>query len=587
MSRDAASAFARALVDEWARAGVAVAALGPGSRSAPLALALAGDHRIRLEVFIDERSAAYFALGAAKASGRPAVVLTTSGTAATLVHPAVVEAHHARVPLLACTADRPPELRATGASQSIDQLKLFGDAVRWFVEVGVAEDVPGAGRYWRSIASRAAAEALGPPAGPVHLNLAFREPLVPLGEPLVDAPGRPEGVPWVTRASGFAMPDAVDVERLARSMASTARGLIVAGWGAGVAAEAVGQLAAVAGWPVLADAVSGVRAGPLAISTYDALLRHPPFASSHRPALVLRLGAAPTGRAASEWLDASVRQVIVDPDGAWLDPRRVATERVVADPAVLVDALTGRLSASRPAGSAGRRSGWLEGWLAAEAAARRAIDDLLDSWTEPFEGRVARDLVGGLPEGATLVVGSSMPVRDLESFAPARPGLRVLANRGASGIDGFVSTVLGVAAASTASTASVAEGDGAPSVAALAGDLTLLHDLGGLLGATRRGLDATVVVLDNDGGGIFSFLPYAGGPDFERLFGTPHGTDLVEVAAALGVGAVRVTRAGDVVPAVQEALARGGLRLVVVPTDRADNVARHAEAWAAVARALS
>ncbi len=600
MTADAATGFATAVVDEWARAGVLVAAVSPGSRSAPLALALAGDARIRVEVFLDERSAAAFALGAAKVSGRPAAVLTTSGSAATLLHGAVIEAHQSRTPLLVCTADRPPELRDTGASQAIDQLKLFGSAVRWFVEVGVPEagdpdDWPRVGAYWRSVASRAVAESLGPPPGPVHLNLAFREPLVPTGAPVVTAPGRPDGAPWVVSTTSRRPPDPDDVDRLAGAVGGTARGAIVAGWGAAADPAAVTRLAAASGWPVLADAVSGLRSGPSAVSAYDALLRHRPFAERHRPELVLRLGAMPTGRATLEWLDGSVRQVLVDADHSWLDPRRAAAERVVADPTALLHAVADRL------GPGGPVTDWLDGWLAAEAVARRAIDDLLDSWAEPFEGRVARDLAGCLPDGATLVVGSSMPVRDLESFARPRDGLHVVANRGASGIDGFTSTVLGVAAGNVAAGGhpgppdrarrgrrgpNPAGGAAAP-VAALAGDLTLLHDLGGLLGATRRSLDATVVVLDNDGGGIFSFLPQAGiNEHFEDLFATPHGTDLVEVAHAFGVPARRVTAADEVVPAVSESLAEGGLRLVVVSSDRSTNVARHAEAWEAVAGAL-
>ena len=576
MTAEVAIAFGRALVDEWARAGVRVAALGPGSRSTPLALALACDERVRLEVFLDERSAAYFALGAAKASGRPAVVLTTSGTAATLLHSAVVEASYACAPLIACTADRPPELRDTGAGQAIDQIKLFGDAVRWFAEVGVPDDAPGAGRYWRSLASRAVAESLGPPAGPVHLNLAFREPLVPAGPAAspgvapTDVPARSGGAPWVVSASRRPPPHADAVSRLAEAVSASRRGVVLAGWGAGADPAAVEGFAATAGWPVLADTVSGLRSGPHAVSTYDPLLRVPGFADAHRPDLVLRLGAAPTGRAASGWLDASVPQLLVDPDGAWRDPQRGVGQRMVADPTTLLEAVTASL------GTGHTRSDWLDGWLAAERRARRAIDDLLDSWSTPFEGRVARDLVAGVPHGTTLVAGSSMPVRDLESFAPARPGLRFVANRGASGIDGFTSTVLGVAA-----------GGGSP-VVALCGDLTVLHDLGGLVGAARRGLDAVLVVLDNDGGGIFSFLPQAGLPEhFELLFGTPHGTDLVAVAAALGVPARRATAAGEVVSALEAARAEGGLQLVVVPTDRVDNVTRHAQVWAAVAEALA
>ncbi|MGI8778168.1 MAG: 2-succinyl-5-enolpyruvyl-6-hydroxy-3-cyclohexene-1-carboxylic-acid synthase [Acidimicrobiales bacterium] len=574
MSADAATGFARALVDEWVRAGVAMVAVAPGSRSTPLALALAGDGRIRFEVFVDERSAGAFALGAAKASGGPAAVVTTSGSAATLLYGAVIEARHSRTPLMVCTADRPPELRDTGASQAIDQLKLFGDAVRWFAEVGVPEDRPGVGTYWRSLATRAVAEAMGPPPGPVHLNLAFREPLVPTGTP-VDAPGRADGAPWtVTRATSI-VPQPGDVDRLARAVAGTPRGLVVAGWGADVDSDSVERFAGGAGWPVLADALSGLRNGPLAISTYDALLRHPPFADSHRPDLVVRLGAAPTGRATVTWLPGAVRQVLVDPDRAWLDPGRSACERVVADPTAVLEAVADRLIAPETP------TPWLAGWLAAEATARAAVDDLIDSWEAPFEGRIARDVLACLPDGATLVVGSSMPVRDLESFARPRRGVRLVANRGASGIDGFTSTVLGAAAVSHGS------------VAALAGDLTFLHDVGGLLGATRRGIDATLVVVDNDGGGIFSFLPQAGASGvsgasehFERLFATPHGTDLVAVSSAFGVPAARVSRGDQVGGAVEEALAAGGVRLVIVGTDRADNVSRHAAVWEAVAAAV-
>ncbi len=569
MTTDAATGFALALVDEWVRAGVVVVAVAPGSRSTPLVLALADDGRVRVEVFLDERSAGAFAVGAAKASRRPAAVVTTSGSAAALLHGAVIEAHHSRAPLLVCTADRPPELRDTGASQAIDQVKLFGDAVRWFVEVGVPEDRPGVGAYWRSVASRAVAEAVGPPSGPVHLNLAFREPLVPSGV-AVDAPGRAGGAPWTACTSGPPTPRLDDVERLARMVAGARRGLVVAGWGTSADPASVERFAAATGWPVLADAVSGLRTGPHAISTYDALLRHRPFAAGHQPDLVLCLGAAPTGRVTTTWLHGAFDHVLVDPDRAWLDPGRDATEQIVADPSVLLDAVTDMLGGKKACGP-----GWSAGWQAAEWAARTAIDDLVDSWALPFEGRIARDVAGCLDDGSTLVVGSSMPVRDLESFARPRRGLRMVANRGASGIDGFTSTVLGVAAVSRGP------------VVALAGDLTFLHDMGGLLGANRRSIDATLVVVDNDGGGIFSFLPQAGITEqFERLFATPHGTDLTEVAGAFGVPANRVTAAAELVPAVRDSLAAGGLRVVVVTTDRADNVARHADVWAAVAAAV-
>ena len=564
---DLNAALARTLVDEWARGGVTVAAISPGSRSTPLALALAADRRVAVHVFLDERSASFFALGAAKASGRPAVVLCTSGTAAAELHAAVLEAFHARVALIVCTADRPPELRDTGAGQAVDQLKLYGDAVRWFAEVGAPSEADASGPYWRSVASRSVAAASGPPAGPVHLNLAFREPLLPTGAEVSLPPGRTDGAPWVASTARRPPPDQVDVDRLAFLVAAETRGAIVVGWGAGVDPEAVERFSAAARWPVLADPLSGARQGPNAISAYDALLRSPAVATSLRPDIVVRLGAPLTGKAGAFWLDGSVRQILVDPDGAWLDPSRASAERIVADPSGLLDAVVAR-------GPARSQSFWLTAWLQAEAAARRGLDRLLDSRVEPFEGRVARDVVAGLPAGATLVVGSSMPVRDVESFARPRTGVRFLANRGVNGIDGFVSTVLGAAFAT----------DDGP-VVALCGDLTFLHDAGGLLGAARRRVDATFVVLDNDGGGIFNFLPQAGAglaDHFEILFGTPQGVDLARLAAVHGVGTEHVTKADELMPAVDRATGAGGVRLVIVSTDRVDNVARHRQAWEAV-----
>jgi 2-succinyl-5-enolpyruvyl-6-hydroxy-3-cyclohexene-1-carboxylate synthase len=571
MTRDATTAFARALVDEWARAGVHEACVAPGSRSAPLALALAADDRIRVHVHLDERSAAFFALGTAKSSGSPAVVLCTSGTAAANFHPAVLEASHARTPLIVCTADRPPELRDTGAGQTVDQLDLFGRAVRWFCEVGVPGDHPGAGTSWRSIAARAVGESVGPPAGPVHLNLAFREPLVPTGAPLVEAPGRPDGRPWTSVTRPTRVPDEATVARIADAVRAQPRGLIVAGWGSDASAGAVDRFAAAAGWPALADPISGLRQGPRAVSTYEALLRSPGFAERHRPDLVLRLGAAPTSKPLTAWLGPEVPQLLVDPDAGWLDPGRGVAERLAVDADPLLDALAAAL-----APPAQRGSEWQDAWRAAEHAARAALDDLLDGWEALFEGRVARDTVDTLPDGATMVVASSMPVRDVEAFARPRAGVRFLANRGVNGIDGFLSTVLGAAAASSGPTV------------ALLGDLCLLHDANGLLGAADRCVDATFVVLDNDGGGIFSFLPQAELPDhFELLFGTPHGLDLGALATMHGLAVQRVEKAGEVAPAVAAAIAAGGIRFVIVPTERAENVTRHRDAWAAVAATLA
>src|SRR5262245_10178765 len=531
MTRDATTGFARAVVDEWARGGLTDACVAPGSRSTPMALALADDPRLRVHVFLDERSAAFCALGIGRASGRPAVVLCTSGTAAVNFHPAVVEAHHGRVPLILATADRPPELRDVGAGQTIDQTKLYGDALRWFVDLGVPADVDGAGAVWRSTAARTVAVAAGSPAGPVHWNLPFREPLVPTGERIVDAPGRPGDAPWTAIDAPVAqLPAPAALARAATAIREHPRGLVVAGWGAEASAVALDRFVEVAAWPVLADPVSGLRRGAATISTYDPLLRNEEFASTHRPDLVLRLGAPTSGRRLGEFLR-GVPQIIVTPDGAWIDPDRGAIERIVADPDAFLTAYLGVVGWPRPDRS------WLDAWCEAEGRAREALDAYLDADDEPFEGRIARDVVDAVPDGGTLVVASSMPVRDVESFARPREGVRFVANRGVNGIDGFVSTAIGAAL-----------GGDSP-VVALLGDLCFLHDQNGLLGAAVREVDVTFVVVDNDGGGIFSFLPQAeAAPEhFEALFGTPQGVDLGALAALHGIPAVEVTGASELV----------------------------------------
>ncbi|MGH2731883.1 MAG: 2-succinyl-5-enolpyruvyl-6-hydroxy-3-cyclohexene-1-carboxylic-acid synthase [Actinomycetota bacterium] len=564
-------AFGYVLVDELVRCGLTHACCAPGSRSAPVALALAEDPRVRLHVLIDERSAAFCALGIAKAAGLPVVVLSTSGTAAANFSPAVIEARHSATPLVVLTADRPPELRDTGANQTIDQVKLYGDAVAWFAEVGAPEALPSSVAYWRSLASRVYASALGPPAGPVHLNLPLREPLVPMpdgpGFPY-SLEGRPGGEPWTRRSRSPRPGSQSDLERLASEIAVTERGLIIVG-DAEVDAEAVQELARAACWPVLADPLSGARCGELALSSYEALLRHRSFARAHRPDLVLRIGrTGASSRTISGFLDRGIRQVLLDPTGAWLDPDRAAAWLLEADPELALREMRGRLPRREA-------SSWLGSWLGADRAAREAIDALLEADDVPSEPRTARDLAARLPQGATLVAASSMPIRDLDWFMRSGCGLRVLGNRGASGIDGFVSTVLGVALAT----------DG-PTVG-LAGDLSLLHDQNGFLLPRNEAVDAVFVVVNNDGGGIFSFLPQAELPEhFEKLFGTPHGLDLATLAHLYGCGYRRVDRADELAPLVSGALDTKGVHLIEVPSDRRANVAVHRQPWEAAARAL-
>ncbi|HEX5616337.1 MAG TPA: 2-succinyl-5-enolpyruvyl-6-hydroxy-3-cyclohexene-1-carboxylic-acid synthase [Acidimicrobiia bacterium] len=563
---DLTASAANAFVDQLVAEGLADAVVAPGSRSAPLALAFARHGAVRVHVVLDERSAAFVALGIATASGRAAAVVCTSGTAAVNFHPAVVEAHHARVPLVVCTADRPPELQGVGAPQTIDQRRLYGGALRWFADPGAPDAAADLDR-WREVAQGAWRAAHGRPPGPAHVNLPWREPLVPAEGQVLAVPRRPPTPP---------APPPVVVESIVDSTTTVVRehprGVLVLGFGAAVDAGVVDAFTAATGWPVLADPVGNGRVGPAAISTYEALARSETVAAAHRPDAVLRIGAPLTSTATGAWLARAAHHVLVDTDGVWIDPDRRATARVLAEPDALLGAIADRFGDLAPDPD---RVAWRDSWRAAERVARAALDAALDADAAPLEARVARDVAGALPDGSTLLVASSLPVRALEWSMRPREGLRVLANRGANGIDGFTSTVIGAALASA----------GSPTVA-LVGDLCFLHDTNGLLGASARGVDAVFVVVDNDGGGIFAMLPPAREPEFEDLFATPHGLDLVAVARAHGAHAQRVDRAPDVVAALTRAIEAGGVHVLVVPVDRAASVERHRALWDAVAARL-
>jgi 2-succinyl-5-enolpyruvyl-6-hydroxy-3-cyclohexene-1-carboxylate synthase len=563
---DVQASFAATLVDEWVRAGVTDAVVAPGSRSTPLLVALAADGRLRVHVVLDERSAGFVALGLGLAQGRPAVVVTTSGTAAAELHPAVIEAHQAGVPMVAVTADRPAELHGVGAPQTIEQESLFANALRWSATPGVADRAVMA--TWRSLAARSVAEAVAHPAGPgpVHLNLAFREPL--LGQATVMPEGRGGGAPWHQVLLGAAPPPEDLVAELIAWADAGRRGLVVAGAGSGRQAAVA---AAALGWPLLADPTSGARVpGPVTVAAADALLRVPEI-GAWRPEVVLRLGQPWASRVLSTWLAGlgpAVEQILVDAYGRWADPERQAARVVRGDAGALCQALI----TARPRGR--ELSEWARQWAHAEAAAQGAIDEVLAATGELTEPGLARTLAASVAYGSRLFVSSSMPVRDVEWFARPREGSTVLANRGANGIDGIVSTALGVGL------------DGP--VTALMGDLAFLYDAGALLWARERPVDCTLVVVDNDGGGIFSFLPQADGvpgEQFERFWGTPHGLDLAQVAAAYRIPVTEVTSAADL-PAVLAGASGPGVRVVLARTNRAANVAVHRQLEAAVAAAV-
>jgi 2-succinyl-5-enolpyruvyl-6-hydroxy-3-cyclohexene-1-carboxylate synthase len=558
----------QAFVDELARCGVRHAVTSPGSRNAPLALTLAAQDGIAAHSVIDERAAGFVALGIAKATGSAVAVTCTSGSAAANLMPAVVEAWESRVPLLVLTADRPPELRDVGAGQAIDQIKLYGSAVKWFVEVGTHEPSRATAVHMRGLACRAVATAEAARQGPVHLNFPLRDPLAPVPEELAaaDWEGRPDGRPWVSllldaAASGEAASPAPP-PALADAVAGSRRGAIVAGSLREPPLAAL-ELARAAGWPVLADPLSGLRCGTHdrgnIVAHYDLLLRAEGFAAEHRPDLVIRVGDTPTSKPLRAWL-AGAEQAVLDPDAVWHEPTREAGTIVTAGPELL-----GELAAVATAAE----GGWLESWQHAD----RTVLPELAATADPFEPKVWAAAIDAAPEGAAVWVASSMPIRDVEAFAPsvAKP-LRFLSNRGANGIDGTLASAAGVALAT-----------GRPTIV-LIGDIALLHDLGGLLAARRLGADLTVVCANNGGGNIFDHLPVAGAADpaaYEQHIVTPSRVELERVAALAEVRYVRATSVDDVKAAVE-----AGPGLVEVPTERARNVELHRDLRARVESAL-
>ncbi len=532
---------ARLVVDELVRCGVTDAVLCPGSRNAPLSFAFHAAEaagRLRLHVRIDERTAGFLALGLALRSGRPVPVCTTSGTAVANLHPAVLEASHAGVPLLVLSADRPPDVIGTGASQTIEQAGLFGGAVRLAVNAGIGAD-PARERAFVDRVVAAATGASGGPPGPAHLNLPFAEPLVPDGAGEAPA-GRPGGEPRTRVTPAVRQVAALPLDPSAPT-------LVIAGHGA---PEGLLDLPV----PVVAEPASPawpatVRTGPWLLGAAPAL----------RPAQVVVAGR-PT-------LHRPVQRLLADPDvavHALADPRGMPWTDVAGSVRAV-----GSLPALHPDGS------WTDRWRSADAAAADALDKALDDPAAPGGLRLARDLVAALPPGAQLVLGSSNPVRDVALAAVPRPDLTVLANRGVAGIDGTVSTAVGAALAH----------DG-PAYALL-GDLTFLHDTTGLvIGPDEPRPDLTIVVLNDDGGGIFGLLEQ-GAPQhaaaFERVFGTPHGVDLAALCAATGTRHALVD-----LPDLAEALEPApGLRVVEVRTGRRELRRGHAQLRAAVDAAVA
>jgi len=563
---DLNSAWCRVLMEELQRGGARFAVVCPGSRSTPLALAAAAHPGIRVFSVVDERSAGFFALGLAKSCGAPSILICTSGTAGAHFLPAVMEAQLTHVPLVVITADRPHELHGFGALQSVDQQHLFGRHAQWFVDLGVPEATETSFRHLRAVASRASSCA-----GVVHLNAPFREPLVPVDDLTLRLPLAALETNAFFQASVKTVPA---LESVAACINQFPRGIILVGprdSGDRLPASLF-RLAEHIGYPIVAESTSQCRWHPearMVVSRMDALARHAPASTALTPDVVLRFGGPLTTRQMQGWLDASgARTVLFHEHSDIFDPNHSAHALIGGDPTDAVDRLVTLTS---------RRTdrAFALSLLAADHQAGLALNAALTSSESLTEPTVAKVVLDALPEGTQLFISNSMPIRDVDAFGgTSSRGLRVFCNRGAAGIDGITSTALGVAAAS-----------GKPTVL-LTGDLSFIHDLGGLLTARRYGIPLVIVLVNNDGGGIFSFLPVsAQKTHFEELFGTPHGLDFSHAASLFGAELHRPTT----VPALKAALKtvlNGGLAIVEARVQRDTNPAVHAALWQTVSSRL-
>ncbi len=575
-------AFSRAFIDELARSGLRHACICPGSRSSPLTISLAQQKAIKTWVHLDERSAAFFALGIAKALGEPVAVVCTSGTAAANFHPAVAEARYSRAPLLVITSDRPPELSEWGAAQIIDQIGMYGAHVKWAVNMPTPEVTPDLLRYVRAVACRVYDTSRATVAGPVHVNIPFREPLVPVkveqnfpsniaAEAGVAWGGRDNGQAYVKASSGVVAPGRAAIERIAADLRAIERGIIVCGPQTEATPGQIVGMASRLGYPVLADPLSQMRTGKhdkgLVVSSYDTFLKDPSIAGNFVQEAVLRFGDIPTSKPVLQLLEKanSARQIVVR-SGGWSDPSHMASDVIHADPGLVCEGLGSAFGQPR------KQTAWLKEWLSLDASVKAAVKKHLDGMEEFFEGKVFSELADMLPEGGAIFAGNSMPVRDMDAFLPStEKTIRCMSNRGVNGIDGVVSTALGASAVLK------------ERLVLVIGDISFYHDMNGLLAAKRYGLNATIIVVNNDGGGIFSFLPQANHPDvFEEYFGTPHGMEFRPAAELYGLSYAKVKTWRDFRDCVSKSFSTPGTSIIEAPSDRARNLKLHRELTSAV-----
>lgn len=564
---DSFTRYVASFVDELVRSGVEKVVISPGSRSTPLAILMAEHPKLTCYINVDERSAGFFALGIAKAGQKPVALLCTSGTAVANYYPAVVEAHYARVPLLVLTADRPHELRDVGAPQAIDQIHMYGHYAKWFVDLAIPEEQPAMLRYARTVAARAVGTALTSPAGVVHLNFPLREPLVPnlnLANLWSKQDNRDT---YVHIAATIPVLSDNQLDTIVQLAEGASAGLIVCGeHHVPGFLEHVQRLSEHLKFPVLADPLSQLRAGDHnkqgIIESYNTILADSVLVEALKPDVVIRFGAMPVSKPLTLLLknNPDIMQIVVDQGGGFRDPTLNAAYMITCDETIFCKRLLGKVS-KREA------SPYYDKWVQCNELYRGMVDSLMEQMTEMFEGKIVRELQKLLPDQSTLIVGNSMPIRDVDTFfSQTIKGITILANRGASGIDGVVSTALG---------ASV---DAPKRTFLLIGDLSFYHDLNGLLAAKMNNLDLTIILINNDGGGIFSFLPQSKEEKhFETLYGTPIGLDFSKVVDMYNGFYEKVESWEEMRTLFRSIESRKGLNVIEVPTDRKNRVNIHRE----------
>lgn len=573
--QEALTSYIAAFVSELVQTGITDVVVSPGSRSTPMAMVMVEHPDLRVHIDVDERSAAFFALGMAKASGKPVAILCTSGTAAANYFPAIVEAHYSRVPLVVLTADRPHELRDVGAPQAVDQIHLYGKHVKWFVEMAIPEQSDDMLRYARNVCARAASTALSAPAGPVHLNFPFREPLVPNleKEDLFQLGERQNG--YVTIQQGVPQLHKHQIERISEELKKYEKGIIVCG---SLEEEgfidAVVQFSDVLQYPIIADPLSQLRSGKHdgtnIIDTYDTFLRNQDAKDALKPDVIIRFGAMPVSKALTIFLkeNKEAEQWVIDGGMGWRDPSLLTTSMIYCSETGFCEGISTYVG-RRPS------SDYLHKWREVNSFTKENMLRIRDV-SELNEGGLFHLLPDILPEGSTLFVGNSMPIRDLDSFFHFNSkGIRIMANRGANGIDGTISTALG---ASTVQ----------QPLYLVVGDLTFFHDLTGLMMAKLYNLNINIILINNNGGGIFSFLPQASHPkNFEKLFGTPLDLKFEHVVHMYNGSYELISDWNHFTSSFVQNLKNDGLSVLEVTTNRDTNLKEHRDLWNFVSQEIS